>query len=90
MLSTEVEEVKRQRFATKLSSSDFLENRNETLQPTPGLMARGAVWERLTRIDGLFRRARRYENSLAWFAGFFLLRPHALYYCTGPPFLFSG
>lgn len=38
------------------------------------------VWERLTTIDSLFRRAiDAMNNSRAWFAGFFLLRSHASY-----------
>lgn len=38
------------------------------------------IWERLTRIDSLFRRAvDAMNNSRAWFAGFFLLRSHASY-----------
>lgn len=38
------------------------------------------VWDRLSRIDGLFRRAiEAMNNSRAWFAGFFMLRSHASY-----------
>ncbi len=38
------------------------------------------IWERLNRIDALFRRAiEAMNNSRAWFAGFFLLRSHASY-----------
>lgn len=60
------------------SLSEFIENARRNTFAT--FVQARPVWQRFTRIDGLFRRAiDALNNSRAWFAGFFLLRSHASY-----------